>query len=87
LPFRLGNFRWPRGDFHGGGAQLDQRTDSDARRRCDAAGLGLRFHSRHLATSGFDEIHQRGKRLVRVGASCADPQLVALARSQAQDGV
>ena len=87
LPLRLGSADGPRDNFHGGRAQSDQRTDSDACGRRDAAGLGHRFRGRQLATSGFDKTHQRGERLVGFGAACADPQLVALAGAQAEDGV
>jgi hypothetical protein len=87
LLLRLGILDGTRSDFHGGGAQFGQRTDGDARGRRDAAGLGHRFRRRQVATSGLDEIHQRGERLVRVRAFCADPQLVAFARPQAQDAV
>ena len=90
LLFSLRIFDGPRSDFHGGGAQLDQRTDGDARGRRDAAGLGRerRFsQAPTLAATGFDEAHQRGQRLARFGALCADAQLVAFARAQAQDGV
>jgi len=87
LLFSLGIFDGPRGDLHCGGAQPNQRADGDARGRRDAAGLGHRFRRRHLAATGFDEAHQRGERLARFCALRADPQLAALARAQAEDGV
>ncbi len=87
LPLRLGIPDDPRGDFHGGGTQLDQRADGDARGRRDAADVGHRFRGRQLAAAGLDEVRQRGERIVGFGASCADAQLVALAGAQAQDSV
>jgi hypothetical protein len=42
LPLRPGIRAAPGSDFHGGGTELDQRPDGDARRRRDAAELLLR---------------------------------------------